>query len=697
MYSVPTRQLNMVTHEALPMKSKLNFSDRIKRGIAYFNPTEMKYGDQHGSGFVGSGIVKQIKGLLGKISPKNIADKAISGRIPTAIKSAVNKLSNVENAGPAFPGEKHPISIEKNRNGNKRLVFNSFLGPSTNVSARLRRGDKPVGRADAQGMRHDLEFALAKTPEDLRKSDMHFIKSLQKLSKEGVPRINTEIGIRGIQFKNKLTDAGIWKPDKFLNPMTDPVDIENAKRELEKLKQKGVGAVLPADMLKKNINKIMRSPSKGLPTGAIRKIPANMNIKPHDLAKLVMKRIVPRFIQMISKKLGRKSGSGIRNPEMLEFTKTFRNSNMLEFKNQGTKEFTKIFKNQFGGFIGLSTLAALAPVGISAATALAPLAIKLGKYLIPKIIGLFKKKGSGIESLSDKLDPRLLFGKALLKIFGPLAKLLLKKGHPNIAKLFGMGGGAILNKFMGLVSKAGKKFVDVTSNIISGVKKGLPFAQKGLDIVKGIKGPRDVAKVLLNQAIPTLIGMIRKKTGIKPRSMGSGMNGRLTKLLTMEMNKMKRGRKGMNGGAIGIATLLGLAGTAAPVVIPLVIKAAKFLIPKIIGLFKRKKGSGAIGGIQKLVKMLKNIIMKIMGTMGKNLKKGKMMGTGIVDFVKNIGKKLVGAIKTILSPEFRQGFVKGFTGVFKETGKIAAPILKEVGPLLLNKGLPFLIKALTKT
>ncbi len=670
MYGVPARRLNMLTARVLPMKL-LEFSDKINRGITYYTKPEYNINEQHGLGLSGSGIVQKINTLLGKMSPKQIAEKAVLGKIPTGIKSAINRISDVPNARSAFPNELHPISIIKNRKGKKRIVFNSFLGPNTQVAKRLRRGDKPVGKADAQGMRHDLEFALAKTPEDLRRADRHFIRSLQRLQKQGEPAINTNIGIQGIKIKNKLTDMGIWGPNKFLDPMKKSADIANAQRELEKLKQQGVGMVLPADKLRKQIDKMIKPKTRSLIN------PITKSVTPKDVANLILKRVVPQFIRMIAKKVGIK-------PKM--FGKGPRNEMVLEF--------TKHFKKQFGGAIGLATLAALAPIGISAATNLTPLAIKLGKMIVPKIINIFKKmKGSGVGEMLSKmgnLDPRLLFGKAMFKIIGPIAKRIMKRDFPSFAKLLGMGGGAKLKR---IIAKEGKQFVSVIGKILRGTKKVTKGIKK---VVKGVKNPREIAKVLLNQALPALVGMIRRKTGIKPNKMGSGIKDKMAKLVAGEIKKIRREKK---GGAIGAATLLGLAATAAPIVIPLATKSAKFLLPKIIGLFKRKSDKKLMGGSigQKLIGMLKNIIMKLFLKMNKSLKVGKMMGSGIKNLIKNIGKRFVKAVKILLSPEFRKGLVKGATTVFKESGKIAAPVLKELGPLVVKHGLPLLIKALSKT
>jgi hypothetical protein len=637
-------------------------------------------------------------GIMGNL--KSLADKAISGKIPTKFKTMVNMRSGVPNARPAFLGEKHPISYVKNRQGKKTVVFNNYLGPNTNVSARLLRGDKPVGRSDKAGYAHDLRHALWTTPQALRKSDRMFISKLKSFERSGEPKINTQVGIRGIQLKNKLMDKGIWSHSKFLNPMKDDDPAKPiARRELARLEQEGYGAVglaggiIPGAMLKKKIlgqmKKTGKAVVKSLPKDVKIRLPKGLpveggiTIKPRDLAKLTVERIVPGLIRKIAQKVKRRPrmfGKGV--------------------KHTLVRDFTNYYTKQFGGAISLATLAALAPIGISAATTLTPLAIKLGKKIVPKIISLFRrrKRGRGFGDLLDKMgdyDPRVLFGKAVFKIVGPMFKRIIKQDFPNIARMFGMG-------IKDLVGKAARKVIPYAEKGLKGIQKGVQYVKKE------IKSPKDVARVLLNQALPALVGMIRKKTGIQPRKMGSGIKNKMEKHL---MKLIRARMRKMRGGAIGIGTLLGLAGTAAPIVIPLVAKAAKFLLPKIIGLFKRKRGKGVglaggafldtIGKLGKaakpLIDLLKPILMKVLGKIGKNIKLGKMMGFGIGSFIKNIGKKFASAVKMVLSPEFRKGFAKGFMGVMKPAGEIAMPIIKEAGPILVKQGLPLLLKMLAKS
>ena len=100
--------------------------------------------------------------------------------------------------------------------------------------------------------------------------------------------------------------------------------------------------------------------------------------------------------------------------------------------------------------------------------------------------------------------------------------------------------------------------------------------------------PAQIAKMLAQKFLPTIIQQLSVKTGIKPRQMGSGPRKELIRRLTVEFKRIK---KRQEGGFLGItlagaATLAGIVATLAP----LAVTAAKFLIPKIIGLFKRKRG-----------------------------------------------------------------------------------------------------------
>lgn len=194
-------------------------------------------------------------GILDVMS--KLSSQAITGKLPTKFKTAVNRRSGIPGQHRAYPGELHPMHKVKVR-GKNRYAFGNFLGPNTNVQEKLRKGVMGISRADNHGRLHDINFSLAKTPKDLRKYDKRFIRGLKREEKRGEPKFNTRIGIRGIQLKNKLEDTGVWSKKKFLNPITNPKDIAIAKREKAKMMQMGYGNVPPADRLNSAIRRKLR-------------------------------------------------------------------------------------------------------------------------------------------------------------------------------------------------------------------------------------------------------------------------------------------------------------------------------------------------------------------------------------------------------------------------------------------------------
>ncbi len=751
MFNIPSRRQHL---DSLP-----------KKGYSYV--VDEKIPNYHDGSIItnqgGQGVADVFKKVFGGISPMKIADRAISGRVPTKLKTMINMRSGIKNARPAFKGEKHPLSRVNNR-----IAFNNYLGPNTSVSERLLRGDKPISKSDKAGYAHDLRFAtVSRDPKKgvpyLRDADRKFISKLKQLESQGEPKLNTRVGIRGIQLKNRLEDKGIISRTKFLNPMTDndpakPIAI----RELSRLEQEGYGQVLPGEKLKKKVmrqlkkdkltrhgrempnekgkqlggkrfnfkdlkNK-MKRPTRPKQSGPPRigqlTLPFKSISAPMLIARLMTKQIVPTLIGQIAKKTGIKPkmiGSGYKAKMMKLVERDMRSALQKRTKMNSDVMAMK------GGAVGIGTLITLASLAGSVGI---PIVTSIGKKIVPKLIGLFKKlkakrnakKGSGINISGGAFMDGLkeAFGKAIWPIFKMFSKMVIadyKRTKGGSLKLSGMGIGVVggsLKKLVKFIKRSSKNFVGLASRGIKGVKKGIKTTKrivkgvkKGVKItkgiikdVKGIKSVKDVGKIILNKALPSLISMIRKKTGIEPTMMGSGMKRDLLREITIEL------RKKQGGGSIGSLLALGAKGAVklAPIVLPLVMKLGEKILPKLLQLFKRRKTKGGslftklpsgeiIGPLRKL---LGNIILKVMGKMFNNLKKGAQAGQGIQDFVKKISSKFVDAFKMVMSPEFRKGFKKGFTGVFKETGKIAGPIIKEAGPILIKQGLPLLLKALVK-
>lgn len=77
-----------------------------------------------------------------------------------------------------FPGENHGI-IEMPDGSYERAAF---MGPGTQVIKRLQRGDKGKSPVDRIARRHDIDYSLATTPEEVRAADQRMMNSIRSLN-----------------------------------------------------------------------------------------------------------------------------------------------------------------------------------------------------------------------------------------------------------------------------------------------------------------------------------------------------------------------------------------------------------------------------------------------------------------------------------------------------------------------------------
>jgi hypothetical protein len=116
----------------------------------------------------------------------------------------------------------------------------NFSGPGTNLTKRLKRGDKGKTYIDKIANLHDINYGLAENYDDIRSADERMLRSLEKAKKEKldykVNIIPAEIGIKSKIFledylkipKEVFTEFGI---DKL---STEEVNLyKQKKRELE--------------------------------------------------------------------------------------------------------------------------------------------------------------------------------------------------------------------------------------------------------------------------------------------------------------------------------------------------------------------------------------------------------------------------------------------------------------------------------
>lgn len=138
-------------------------------------------------------------------------------------------------------GERHPplkMGAFKWRRGN-------YLGPRTQLSTRIRRGDPPINYSDTAAKAHDLRYSLARDKKDIRNADNKMISVMNKGIKGKKDfRVNLEIGKRGIQAKKLLEDLKIAGPTTFTTfGQVSERDKPVFERELKKLQARGFGKV----------------------------------------------------------------------------------------------------------------------------------------------------------------------------------------------------------------------------------------------------------------------------------------------------------------------------------------------------------------------------------------------------------------------------------------------------------------------
>lgn len=77
---------------------------------------------------------------------------------------------------------------------NGQFAFANYMGPGTKVLTRLKRGDKGMTPVDKLAKIHDIDYALATTPAQVREADAEFIAGLEKARNAGEKTHNIRQG-----------------------------------------------------------------------------------------------------------------------------------------------------------------------------------------------------------------------------------------------------------------------------------------------------------------------------------------------------------------------------------------------------------------------------------------------------------------------------------------------------------------------
>jgi len=149
--------------------------------------------------------------------------------------SAIGGLTGVDNEiNRLYPGEKHGILTLPDG----RRAFAQYMGPSTQVTKRLLRGDPGLTNVDKASKAHDIRYSLAKNDYDIRRADRLMMEAVSKfpdnlLNKAQASLIKIKQGLDRLGFKVGSTYGS--------DELDDPRILALYKTELGKLIRMGFG------------------------------------------------------------------------------------------------------------------------------------------------------------------------------------------------------------------------------------------------------------------------------------------------------------------------------------------------------------------------------------------------------------------------------------------------------------------------
>jgi len=111
--------------------------------------------------------------------------------VRTFTKEAAQVVSQLAGQGRTvvdkrLDGEMHGLL----RLPNGKFQFANYMGPGTQIITRLQRGDSGLTPVDRLAKVHDIDYALATTPSDVRKADTEFIRGIRRARKQGESTFN---------------------------------------------------------------------------------------------------------------------------------------------------------------------------------------------------------------------------------------------------------------------------------------------------------------------------------------------------------------------------------------------------------------------------------------------------------------------------------------------------------------------------
>ncbi len=140
-------------------------------------------------------------------------------------------------------GSKHP-NWRPGYKGEFHLPTYSYCGPGTNLDERLARGDPGLNRLDRACKTHDIDYALAKTKDDVRAADLRFMTNIKNNDKAGKSG-----ALISTLFKHKmrLEDKGRLSHGKYAYESKNQTKMneEELKAHRDKIVMTGDGIIDP--------------------------------------------------------------------------------------------------------------------------------------------------------------------------------------------------------------------------------------------------------------------------------------------------------------------------------------------------------------------------------------------------------------------------------------------------------------------
>lgn len=255
----------------------------------------------------GEGIVDTVKSVYqkGKMGLTSIMNN-YTGDLGTAIRNAIPDSDNTARAG--FSGEKH--AILKLENG--KMGVANYMGPGTNVMARLKRGDPGRTETDRASMAHDIRYGLAQNIGDIRNADKIMMTAVDRASKNKTDAPMNIAQARLIKAKMGLEDVGLLKRDAFggKENFVSPEDKAFLTNKLKGLEQQGYGKkkLLPGDALK---IKLLKQMGKG--ASASRDLGKPYKMSGSGVLDFVIDNIIPKLMKSVGIKENSISKSQLKN------------------------------------------------------------------------------------------------------------------------------------------------------------------------------------------------------------------------------------------------------------------------------------------------------------------------------------------------------------------------------------------------